>query len=108
MAGESAHFGLRDRPPTPAVHAFQLPPRLKPMLDRANASLAEPFRGIAGAAADPSGLFCDCEDRRLAGAARRGGRDLFLQRSVPISADAACFAITATRPGGSGPTSILG
>jgi hypothetical protein len=33
MAGESGRFGLRDRPPTPAVRPFDLPPRLKPMLE---------------------------------------------------------------------------
>src|SRR5271165_5540749 len=47
MAGESAHFGLRQRPPTPATHAFELPPRMQPMLDRGRAGLAEPFRGVA-------------------------------------------------------------
>jgi hypothetical protein len=47
MAGESADFGLRDRPPTPAVRPFDLPPRMMPMLDRAKTGLAEPFRGIA-------------------------------------------------------------
>jgi hypothetical protein len=31
MAGESAHFGLRERPPTPAVRPFDLPPRMMPM-----------------------------------------------------------------------------
>src|SRR5437762_6684749 len=46
MAGESAQFGLRDRPPTPAVRPFELPPRMQPMLDRAKTGLAEPFRGI--------------------------------------------------------------
>jgi hypothetical protein len=46
MAGESARFGLRDLPPTPAIRRFDLPPRLKPMLDWANAGLAEPLRGI--------------------------------------------------------------
>ena len=46
MAGESAHFGLRQRPPTPAIRPFELPPRMQPMLDRARAGLAEPFRGI--------------------------------------------------------------
>src|SRR6266513_1202870 len=46
MAGESAGFGLRERAPTPAVRPFDLPPRMKPMLDRAHAGLAEPFRGI--------------------------------------------------------------
>lgn len=47
MAGESAHFGLRQRPPTPAIRPFDLPPRLQPMLERARAGLAEPFRGVA-------------------------------------------------------------
>ena len=46
MAGESAHFGLRPRPPTPAIRSFELPPRTQPMLDRARAGLAEPFDGI--------------------------------------------------------------
>jgi Protein of unknown function (DUF3500) len=47
MAGESAQFGLRERPPTPAIRPFELPPRMRPMLERAHAGLAEPFRGIA-------------------------------------------------------------
>jgi hypothetical protein len=46
MAGESAQFGLRDRAPTPAIRPFDLPPRMTPMLDRANTGLAEPFRGV--------------------------------------------------------------
>ena len=46
MAGESAHFGLRQRPPTPAIRSFELPPRMQPMLDRARAALAKPFHGI--------------------------------------------------------------
>src|SRR5580693_7232493 len=41
MPGESAHFGLRERPPTPAVRSFDLPPRMTPMLDRAKTGLAE-------------------------------------------------------------------
>jgi Protein of unknown function (DUF3500) len=45
MAGESAQFRLRERPPTPAVRAFELP-RMQPMLDRAKTGLVEPFRGI--------------------------------------------------------------
>ena len=57
MAGESAHFGLRERPPTPAVRPFDLPPRLRPMLERANAGLAEPFRGITGGGQILPGLF---------------------------------------------------
>ena len=57
MAGESAQFGLRERPPTPALRPFDLPPRLKPMLDRAKAALAEPFRGLASGGGIVPGLF---------------------------------------------------
>ena len=57
MAGESARFGLRDRPPTPAIRRFDLPPRLKPMLDRANAGLAEAFRGITNSGGVVPGVF---------------------------------------------------
>jgi hypothetical protein len=57
MAGESAHFGLRDRPPTPAVRPFELPPRMQPMLDRAKTGLAEPFRGITTNGGIVPGLF---------------------------------------------------
>ena len=54
MAGESAHFGLRQRPPTPAIRSFELPPRMQPMLDRARAGLSEPFHGIG---TDPGGAI---------------------------------------------------
>ena len=57
MAGESADFGSRERPPTPAVRPFDLPPRMMPMLDRAKAGLAEPFRGIATNGEIVPGLF---------------------------------------------------
>jgi len=57
MAGESACFGLRQRQPTPAIRPFDLPPRLQPMLGRANAGLAEPFRGITDSGEIVSGLF---------------------------------------------------
>jgi hypothetical protein len=57
MAGESARFGLRERPPTPAVRPFDLPPRMKPMLDRAKSGLAEPFRGITTNGGIIPGLF---------------------------------------------------
>jgi hypothetical protein len=57
MAGESAHFGLRERPATPAVRPFDLPPRMMPMLDRAKTGLAEPFRGITTNGEIVSGLF---------------------------------------------------
>ena len=57
MAGESADFGSRERPPTPAVRPFDLPPRMMPMLERAKAGLAEPFRGIATNGEIVPGLF---------------------------------------------------
>jgi hypothetical protein len=57
MPGESAHFGLRERPPTPAVRPFDLPPRMTPMLDRAKTGLAESFRGIAASGEIVPGLF---------------------------------------------------
>jgi hypothetical protein len=56
MAGESAQFGLRPRPPTPAIRPFDLMPRLQSMLDHANAALVQPFGGC-GAGRNPSGLF---------------------------------------------------
>ena len=46
MAGESAHFGLRNRAATPAIRPFELPPRLQADGERA-IGMAEPFRGIA-------------------------------------------------------------
>jgi hypothetical protein len=57
MAGESAHFGLRERPPTPAIRPFELPPRMRPMLDRAHSGLAEPFRGVTIGGEVVPGLF---------------------------------------------------
>jgi hypothetical protein len=57
MAGESAHFGLRQRPPTPAIRPFDLPPRLQPFLERARVGLAEPYRGVASGGEIASGLF---------------------------------------------------
>jgi len=56
MAGESAQFGLRSRPPTPAIRPFDLMPRLRSMLDHANAALAQPFCGFS-AGPTASGLF---------------------------------------------------
>jgi hypothetical protein len=57
MAGESAQFGLRQRPPTPATRPFDLPPRLQPLLERAHGGLAEPFRGITTGGEPVPGLF---------------------------------------------------
>jgi Protein of unknown function (DUF3500) len=56
MAGESAQFGLRPRPPTPAIRPFDLMPRLQSMLDHANAALTQPFGGCR-VGPNPSGLF---------------------------------------------------
>ena len=56
MAGESAHFVLRKRPPTPATRSFELMPRLQSMLEQANERLAQPFRGVTSDAMVP-GLF---------------------------------------------------
>ena len=57
MAGESAHFGLRHRVPTPAIRPFEFPPRLQAMGERAKAAFAEPFRGIAPDGKLASGVF---------------------------------------------------
>jgi len=56
MAGETAHFGLRQRVPTPAIRPFDLPPFLKAMFDRGQAALAEPFHGVSNGAS-AQGLF---------------------------------------------------
>ena len=57
MAGESEHFGLRHRAPTPAVRPFELPPRLQSMGERAKTALAEAFHGIAPDGRLASGVF---------------------------------------------------
>jgi hypothetical protein len=57
MAGESAHFGLRERTPTPAVRPFEPPPGIQRMKDRAQSELAEPFRGITTNGRIVPGLF---------------------------------------------------
>jgi hypothetical protein len=91
MAGESAHFGLRKRSPTPAVRPFDLPPRLKATLARAQAALAEPFCGI-NSGAGMQGLFALRETGislvPLAEAARS-----FLATLTPGEREQACFAI---------------
>jgi hypothetical protein len=93
MAGESAQFGLRDRPPTPAIRPFELPPRLQPMLDRARAGLAEPFRGIA--ASDdgaPPGLFALAPTGVSLTPVVEAARS-FLAALTPDQRRAACFPI---------------
>src|ERR1700730_6313312 len=57
MAGETAHFGLRKREATPAIRPSNTLPRFKPIVERAQAALAEPFRGIAPGSGLVPGLF---------------------------------------------------
>jgi hypothetical protein len=92
MAGESVHFGLRDRPPTPAVRGFDLPPRLKPMLDRAHAGLAEPFRGIACGGEVAPGLFA-LERTGVSLAPVLEAARSFVATLTAEQRKAACFAI---------------
>jgi hypothetical protein len=92
MAGESAHFGLRERPATPAVRPFDLPPRMQPMLDRAKAGLAEPFRAVAGDAAPLPGLFT-VEKTGVSLAPVLDAAQALLAALGPDQRRAACFAI---------------
>ena len=92
MAGESAHFGLRERPPTPAVRPFDLPPRLRPMLERANAGLAEPFRGITGGGEILPGLFTLEKNGVTLAPVVEAARSL-LATLTAEQRQAACFAI---------------
>jgi uncharacterized protein DUF3500 len=91
MAGEAAHFGLRERPPTPAIRPFELPPRLRPMLDRAYAGLAEPFRGVAGGEIVP-GQFAIAETGVSLAPLFEAARS-FLAALAPAQRQAASFAI---------------
>jgi hypothetical protein len=92
MAGESAHFGLRERPPTPAVRPFDPPPRLQSMRDRAKAGLAEPFRGITLGDAPLSGLFA-LEPTGVSLASVVEAARSFLAALNMEQRKAACFAI---------------
>jgi hypothetical protein len=91
MAGESAHFGLRGRPPTPAVRPFDLPPRMRPMLDRAHAGLAEPFRGVGVGDIGP-GQFAIAETGASLAVLSEAARS-FLAALAPAQRRAASFAI---------------
>jgi hypothetical protein len=92
MAGESAHFGLRERPPTPAARPFQLPPRLAPMLDRAKAGLSEPFRGITSGGEIAPGLFT-IEKTGVSVAPVVEAARAFLDSLTAEQRQTACFAI---------------
>jgi len=92
MAGESADFGLRHREPTPAVRPFELPPRLKPMGERAKAALAEPFRGITTRGTTAPGLFT-VEPSSVSLAPVLETTRRFLASLSKQQQQAACFAI---------------
>src|SRR5262245_43470278 len=91
MAGESAHFGLRQRSPTPAVRPFDLLPRLRSMLDQANANRAQPYRG-AGSGGIVAGLFPLVRTGISTGSMGQAARSL-LPQLTPEQRKAACFAI---------------
>jgi Protein of unknown function (DUF3500) len=91
MAGESAHFGLRERPATPAIRPFALPPRIRSMFERAEAGLAEPFRGVtAGEIA--AGLFPLGQTGVSLGSLVEAARS-WLAMLTAEQRKAACFAI---------------
>jgi hypothetical protein len=92
MAGESAHFGLRHRPPTPAIRPFELPPRLTPMLERAKAGLAEPFRGIVTNGEVGRGIF-PVQDTGISLAPLLQAARSFLAALTTEQRTAACFEI---------------
>jgi hypothetical protein len=91
MAGESAHFGLRQRSPMPATRPFDLLPRLRSMLEQANAGLAQPFHGI-GSDGIVSGLFPLARTGISTGPMVEAARSL-LAKLTPQQRQAASFAI---------------
>ena len=93
MAGESAHFGLRNRAPTPAIRPFELPQRLQPMRERGAAALAEPFRGIATGGQTAAGLFSIEKTGQSLAPVIEAAR-AFLATLAAEQRKAACFAIT--------------
>ena len=92
MAGKSAHFDLRERPPTPAIRPFELPARMQPMLDRAHSSLAEPFRGVAIGGELAPGLFAEANTGVSLAPVVEAARSL-LAALTPAQRQAASFAI---------------
>jgi hypothetical protein len=92
VAGETAHFGLRKREPTPADSPFDVPPRLKPMLERALATRAEPFRGIVAGNAIVPGLFAR-ERTGISPAPLVDAGRSFLAALTAEQRKAACFAV---------------
>ena len=92
MAGESAHFGLRQRAATPALRPFELPARLQPLGERAKAALAEPFRGIAPDGKLATGLFSIDKAGAALAPVLEAARS-FLASLTPQQREAASFAI---------------
>jgi uncharacterized protein DUF3500 len=93
MAGETAHFGLRKRLPTPAVRPFEVQPgMLRSMVDRVHAALGEPFRGIATERGIVPGLFAR-EPTGISLASLTEAARSFLAALTPQQRKAACFAI---------------
>jgi hypothetical protein len=91
MAGESAQFGLRKRGPMPATRPFDLVPRLRSMLELANARLAVPFRGVGGDGI-VAGLF-PLENTGVSLAPVVEAARSLLARLTAQQRKAACFAI---------------
>ena len=92
MAGETAHFGLRKREPTSATQSCDGLPRFKPMVERAHAGLAEPFRGISAGSAIVPGLFARQPTGVPLGSLVEAAR-AFLAALPPHQRKAVCFAI---------------
>ena len=92
MAGETAHFGLRKREPTPAVRPCDTLPRFKGMVERAHAGLAEPFRGIAPGSNVVPGLFPRQSTGVPLGSLLEAARS-FLATLTPQQRKAVCFGI---------------
>jgi Protein of unknown function (DUF3500) len=93
MAGETAHFGLRKRAPTPADRPFEVRPgMLRAIVDRIPAALAEPFQGIAAGNGIVSGLFARERTGIPLNSLVEAGR-AFLAALTPAQRKAACFAI---------------
>src|SRR5512138_1672037 len=91
MAGESEHFGLRQRPPTPAIRSFELMPRLRSMLDQANVALAQPFCGVSSGAL-VGGLFPLARTGISMAPVMEGAR-AFISSLTDEQRKAVCFAI---------------
>jgi hypothetical protein len=92
MAGETAHFGLRKREPTPAIRSSSWLPRFKPMVERAHAALAEPFRGLVAGTGIVPGLFAREPTGVPLGSLVEAAR-AFLTALTPPQRKAICFAV---------------